>query len=349
MRKALHSESGPNPLQIISAFERDSLPGSIYVEARYPQQVQQSCSGLVGVHFSSGIDLVPVNEMASLLTLKQASPPVTPGSWVRIRRGTYHHDLAQVVDVSENGDITVRCVPRIDMRPRDDMSVGPKRKKDTAHTRHPQRLFHYGEVVKIYGRNAVSIQGQLCVFLNDSYKEGCVLKKFKLNSLILSNVNPTLCEIAMFSSSDAELEDGLMDFSSIIEDSRSAASSLIESGDRVKIVHGELVGVSGVVEETDGGFLTIVPVGMNLGKQIISARFVQKVFELGDHVKVITGRNAGETGLVVCVNENVVTFLGDMSMQEVSVFCTDLKKADQIGSGVKPAGKCQLHDLVQLR
>jgi transcription elongation factor len=34
-------------------------------------------------------------------------------------------------------------------------------------------------------------------------------------------------------------------------------------------------------------------------------------------IKVMTGQNADETGLVVSVADNVVTFLSDISMQEV--------------------------------
>lgn len=83
-------------------------------------------------------------------------------------------------------------------------------------------------------------------------------------------------------------------------------------------------------------------------KIALSARCIQKVFKPGDHVKVVTGRNAGETGLVVSVSENLVVFLSDMHMQEVSVFCNALKEVNE-GSSVEPVGKYQLHDLVQLR
>ena len=49
----------------------------------------------------------------------------------------------------------------------------------------------------------------------------------------------------------------------------------------------------------------------------VPARSVRKRFKPGDHVKVMSGKNEDETGLVVSVLDNVVTFLSDMSMQEV--------------------------------
>lgn len=104
MRKCVTSERTPKPLQIISAFERDSLPGMIYVEARFPEQIRQACKGLIGVYLTRGIHLVPINKMSSLLMVKKPDFPVTPGSWVRILRGNYRQDLAQVVSTTENSD-----------------------------------------------------------------------------------------------------------------------------------------------------------------------------------------------------------------------------------------------------
>ncbi len=66
-------------------------------------------------------------------------------------------------------------------------------------------------------------------------------------------------------------------------------------------------------------FVTITAKGLELEgqKMEIPARSVRKRFKPGDHVKVMAGQNADETGLVVSVSDNVVTFVSDMSMQEV--------------------------------
>lgn len=127
----MDTEYTAQPLQILSTFQRDSLPGMIYIEARSAKQVQAACNGLVGV-YASRVQLVPIEEMASLLTIKKQEITVTPGSWVRIRRGKYAGDLAQVVDLTETGeDVGLRFVPRIDLTPRDDSAFdgGRKRKK----------------------------------------------------------------------------------------------------------------------------------------------------------------------------------------------------------------------------
>jgi len=103
MRKAIDLEYTARPLSILSAIQRDSLPGMIYVEARSSQQVSQACNGLVGVYPSRGIALVPIEEMASLLQ----DLTITPGSWVHIkventkeiwRRSWMWQIMARIVD-----------------------------------------------------------------------------------------------------------------------------------------------------------------------------------------------------------------------------------------------------------
>ncbi|KAG6809599.1 hypothetical protein H0H92_015601 [Tricholoma furcatifolium] len=356
MRKSLDVEFTAKPLSILSAFQRDSLPGMIYVEARSSKQVQEACNGLVGVFPSRGITLVPIEEMASLLQIKKQDLTVTPGSWVRIRRGKYAGDLAQVMDITENGeDVGLKFVPRIDMTPRDDGALeanGKKRKKPTAATtmRPPQRLFNFEEVVKVWGRKSVSKRNQLYVFQNDTFRDGFIEKDFKLTGLILEDVNPTLDEITQFSRRMDGEGDSVVDLSVIAEASRKAAIAVLQPGDHVEVFEGEQAGVHGTVEEINQDVVTISAVGVDIEGQKVElpARSVRKRFKPGDHVKVMSGQNADETGLVVSVIDNVVTFLSDMSMQEVSVFSKDLREAAEVGSGTNVVGNYELHDLVQL-
>jgi len=327
MRKAIDLEYTAKPVNILAAFQRDSLPGMIYVEARSSAQVQHACNGLVGVFPSRGIQLVPIEEMASLLQIKKQDLTIAPGSWVRIKRGKYAGDLAQVMDITENGeDVGLKFIPRIDLNPKDDGSLDAtkKRKKPATNAgtmRPPQRLFNYEEIIKVWGRKFVSRRNQVYVFQNDTYKDGFIEKDFKLSALILEDVNPTLDEIQQFSKRQdggGEL-DSQVDLSIIAEASRKAAIAVLQPGDHVEVFEGEQAGVHGVVDEIHQDVVIITAVGVDLDGQKVElqARSVRKRFKPGDHVKVMTGQNADETGLVVSVADNVVTFLSDMSMQEV--------------------------------
>ena len=301
----------------------------IYVEARSAKQVSDACNGLVGIYPSRGIVLVPIEEMASLLQIKKQDLTVTPGSWVRIRRGKYQGDLAQVMDVTENGEeVGLKFIPRIDLNPKDEASIdGKKRKKITAGSssfamRPPQRFFNYEEVVKVYGRKSVAKRNLVYVFQNDTYKDGFIEKDFKLPALQLDDVNPTLDEITRFTrGQDGADNETAIDLSIIAEASRKAAIAVLQPGDHVEVFEGEQSGVHGTVHSIEQDVVTIQPVGVEFdGQRVqIPARSVRKRFKPGDHVKVMTGQNSDETGLVVSVVDNVVTFLSDMSMQEVSV------------------------------
>ncbi|KII93202.1 hypothetical protein PLICRDRAFT_130771 [Plicaturopsis crispa FD-325 SS-3] len=359
MRKAIDLEYTARPLSILSAFQRDSLQGMIYVEARSSQQVSQALQGLVGVYPSRGIALVPIDEMASLLQIKKQDLTVTPGSWVRMRRGKYAGDLAKVMDITENGeDVGLKFIPRIDLNPNDDagaLTVNGKRKKagagSSATMRPPQRFFNYEEVIKVYGRKQVSKRNQVYVFQTDTYKDGFIEKDAKLTSLILDNVNPTLDEITRFARGmDGAENENNVDLSVIAEASRKAAISVLQPGDHVEVFEGEQSGVHGVVQTINQDIVTLSAVGVDIDGQRVDvpARSVRKRFKPGDHVKVMAGQNADETGLVVAVTDNVVTFLSDMSMQEVSVFSKDLREAAEVGSGTNIVGNYELHDLVQL-
>ncbi|KAF6746068.1 hypothetical protein DFP72DRAFT_770816, partial [Ephemerocybe angulata] len=50
MRSTLDMEYTAHPLSILSAFQRNSLPGMVYVEARNSDPVQQALQGLLGVY-----------------------------------------------------------------------------------------------------------------------------------------------------------------------------------------------------------------------------------------------------------------------------------------------------------
>lgn len=108
-------------LQITSAFQRDSFYGHLYVEARSEAHVREAVTGLIGIYMSTPFALIPIGEMADLLKSKRKETPITVGGWVRIKRGTYKGDLAQIDDVPEGTDtVTLKIVPRINLNPKDE-------------------------------------------------------------------------------------------------------------------------------------------------------------------------------------------------------------------------------------
>ena len=334
MRKFIDTEFSPSPMDIYSAFYRDSLPGMIYIEARNERQVNQAVQGLVGVYPSRGFTLVPIDEMASLLKIKKIETNITPGTWVRIKRGKYAGDLAQVLDVTDNGEeVGLKFIPRIDLTPKEGDSL--KRKKGSAQaasvvSRPPQHLFNVEEVTRIHGpRSCVRKKLDEFVFNGDTYKAGFLEKDVKVHGIITENVNPTLDEITSFQSGNLDGEDAItrasnLDLSIIANAAKKAATAVLQPGDHVEVFEGEQTGLEGIVESIRDDIVLLRPRAADIADQRIEvpASIVRKRFKPGDHVKVMTGRNADETGLVVAVNGDVVSIWSDVANQEVQSFFT---------------------------
>jgi transcription elongation factor SPT5 len=145
----------------------------------------------------------------------------------------------------------------------------------------------------------------------------------KRSGLVLENVNPTLDKITHFTRGhDSTKNKNNMDLSIIMEASCKAAISVLQPGDHVEVFEGEQSGIHSIIMEIVEDIVTISAVGVDIDGWMVDLPTwsIRKRFKSGDHVKVMTGRNADKTGLVVSVADNVVTVLSDMSMQEVCPF-----------------------------
>lgn len=73
----------------------------MYIEAFAEPHVLKAIEGiqLLLPHYRGGMMLVPVVEMTHVLEVKSRHRLIQPGSWVRMRRGVYKGDLAEVREV----------------------------------------------------------------------------------------------------------------------------------------------------------------------------------------------------------------------------------------------------------
>ncbi|KAL9599087.1 MAG: hypothetical protein Q9219_004045 [cf. Caloplaca sp. 3 TL-2023] len=360
-----------NPLPIFSAFERgNSIPGYIYVEARRQSDVTAALDGLSNVYpRGEKTVLIPIKEMPDLLRVNKTEQ-LQPGGYVRIKRGKYVGDLAQIDDVEENGlGVTLRIVPRLDYGLNEDTSAPmidggikgdvQKRKRHAAYgstnpaLRPPQRLFSDVEAKKKHSRHLQSqstFDKKHWTYMNDTYINGFLIKDFRLQGLITENVNPTLEEVTRFT---AGAEDGTenLDLTALAASLKSgAAKDSYLPGDMVEVYEGEQQGVCGKAISVQGDIVTLSVSDGDLRGQIIEVpvKGLRKRFREGDHVKVIGGsRYRDEVGMVVQIKKDQVTILSDLSMQEITVFSKDLREASDSGAA-GGLGMYDIHDLVQL-
>lgn len=349
-----------NGLKIISAFERGkTMSGYVYVEARRQAEVLEGLDGLLDVYPKTKMVLVPVKEMPELLRVKK-SEELNPGEWVRIKRGKYQGDLAQIEEVETNGlEVTVRLIPRLDYGLNEDTTAPAdvKRKRfgpaNPTAARPPQRLFSEAEANKKHKKYVTStstLAGRSWNYFGETYVDGFLIKDMKIQHLITKGVNPRLEEVTMFARG---AEDGTtnLDLASLATTLKNVnPEDAYRPGDLVEIYRGEQQGVIGRTVSAHGDIVTLEVTEGALQGQNVDAplKTLRKRFREGDHVKVIGGsRYQNELGMVVQVKGDSVTILSDMSMEEITVFSKDLQLSTESGVDGK-LGMYDVHDLVQL-
>ncbi|ODN82947.1 transcription elongation factor SPT5 [Cryptococcus amylolentus CBS 6039] len=349
-RKVFAQQYSANPIDVISVFCRDSIPGMIFIEARQSAAVSAAVNGIVGIFMSRGVSLVPIEEMAPLLKMKKKDVNLTPGMWVRMKRGKHAGDLAQVVDVDQitSGVVGIKFIPRIDLTPKD------KRKERIAAgkpggVRPPSRLFAYDDVRKIYGRQSVrqGPQGSY-QFENDEFIDGFCIKDVKIPTVATEDVNPSLEEISRFTGDDETT--AKFDLSAIADANKNLTTSLLFPGDKIEVYEGEQTGLYGIVETVTPDVIAVKAEGGEVHGQIIEvpARSVRKRFDVGEHVKVLGGKHVEASGMVVEVKGDIITLMSDQGEQEIKVFSKDLRKAADTSNLTATQGLYDVHDMVML-
>ena len=368
MKRVEERAGSKNPVPITSALERKNIVGYVYIEAQRQADVLTALEGILNVYPRSPITLVAIKEMPDLLRVTK-SEQLQPGGYVRIKRGKYANDLAQIDDVETNGlEASLRIVPRLDYgqneetTPMVDGNIRgevQKRKRQNAMgltnpaVRPPPRLFSDTEAKKKHSRHLTQVSTfdkNHWQYQGDTYVNGFLIKDFKIQHLITENVNPTLEEVTRFS---AGAEDGTenLDLSALAATlKKSTANENYLPGDMVEVFEGEQQGAFGKAVSVRGDIVTMSVLDGDLRGQSIEVpvKGLRKRFREGDHVKVIGGsRYRDEVGMVVSINADQVTFVSDLSIQEITVFSKDLREASD--SGVAGGlGRYDIHDLVQL-
>lgn len=366
MKKMEDLEHSKKPLPILCAFERGStMAGYIYVEAWKWNDVLDALNGISNVYPRGPKVLVPIKETPDLLHVVK-SADITPGTWVRFKRGKYQGDLAQVENVLASGlGVRVKTVPRLDYGASQDGRLEdaslpgmPKRKRgnfnksNTVAGRPPQRFFSEADARRTHSKylapGTSSKKGRNCfTYLGEEYEDGYLVKDVKLNMVTTENVNPSLEEVTKFAS---RVEEGTetLDLNALAHSLRSSVSTY-QVGDTVEIYEGEQKGCVGKAIMVQGDILTMnITEGELKGSKLeVPFKNLRKKFKEGDHVKVVSGKYLDEAGMVVRIREDKVTIVKDNSQDEITVFSKDIKEATDTG-GFATTGKYDLHDLVQL-
>ena len=346
MRKMIAMEGSDQALQIKSAIAVEGLKQYIYVEAYKQSHIKHAIEGISALRRGYWKqNMVPLKEMTDVLRVFKDVVQVKQKSWVRIKRGLYKEDVAQVdyVNTARN-QITLKIIPRIDYTtPRGIMRLESDNPEKRKRKRRPAQKMFDKETLQGIGGD-ISLDENFYVFENNRYRNGFLYKSMAMSAIITEGVKPTLSELEKFEISvdDADLELG-----------RSTAKDEITHtfvpGDMVRVADGELINLLGKILSVDGNTITIQPKHEDLKDPLeFTAAELQKYFKVGDHTKVICGKYEGDTGLIVRVEENVIVLFSDLTFHEMKVKPDDLQLCADKSSGVDSMGQHSWGDLVSL-
>ncbi|RDB22714.1 Transcription elongation factor SPT5 [Hypsizygus marmoreus] len=281
MQKASSSGSA---FGLRAVFSRDSIQGSIYAEAPSQMAVERALRGIPGVARRAQqdtflIENVDLHDRPLLLELDQRAyqPTLSENHWAWVKRGRYKHDLCLIRSVhSRSLQCDVTLVPRL--------HLSKKRKRSS---RPPQRLFDVEEISHLFGERSVTALGKTHLFRGRVYRSGLYETTFHVFDLTSEGVNASEDELNYFRV-DADLWSAAEDF-----------VTPVRSGDKVRIVSGELQGTLCRVVGFKEMMVCISTGDKSIGPQEVMRRAVHKVFDLGDFVQVVYGPNRGASGFII--------------------------------------------------
>lgn len=105
MRKFIAYQFTDTPLQIKSVVSPEGVKGYIYIEAFKQTHVKQAIDQISSLRMGQyAQQMVPIKEMTDVLRVVKEQSILKPKAWVRLKRGIYKDDIAQVdfVDVAQN-------------------------------------------------------------------------------------------------------------------------------------------------------------------------------------------------------------------------------------------------------
>lgn len=350
MRKFIAFQNSEEPLQVKSIVAPEGAKGYIYIEA-YKQTHVKAVINNVGT-LRMGVwkqEMVPIKEMTDVLRVVKEQTGLKPKQWVRLKRGLYKDDIAQVdyVDLAQN-HVHLKLLPRIDytrlrgaLRTAQSESEAAKRKKK----RRPAAKPFDPEAIRAIGGEVTS-DGDFLIFEGNRYsRKGFLYKNFTMSAILAEGVKPTLTELERFEEQPEGID---IELAAPAKDDPTNLHSF-SMGDNVEVCSGDLANLQARIVAIDGSLITVMPKHDALKDVLVfKPNELRKYFKQGDHVKVLAGRYEGDTGLIVRVEPHRVVLVSDLTMHELEVLPRDLQLCSDMATGVDSLGQFQWGDMVQL-
>lgn len=167
---------------------------------------------------------------------------------------------------------------------------------------------------------------------------------FSINKVSYENVCPMLDEVRRFQACQVREEGGIFDSDldewdtlpdkALLKTICNDTALKVQPGDVCRVFEGQFQGCVGKVESlNDGGLATLltedkVPVAIK-----IPALQLQKIFKVGESVRIIQGVHAGEPGIILNLlqpDQRHATILMEHTKNELTVVTSNLRRKEEL-------------------
>lgn len=328
-----------------SVFYVEKTPGRIYVEATALERVKQFLRGVVFVYINS-VYFVPIVERIALLDPASPLPPFKIGELVKVRNGLYLDDIGEIVDVGnvtdgepgdeaalgEEAEVTIK----LKSRQRDPRGLKRKRGKfsrpdpfvlDKANLLRIQ-AFNEKEKQKskhatVQGTNFIDLEEWGFMFYDSHYtNDGYFLLKIRPDRVERVRSGPGTggdLDPSSLTTPPARITDCESQGLSI---SKHSSPKFIAPGDPVRINRGPSAGAVGRIIDLTPSNLALVDIGVvdpATRRSVLlktNIAFLDRTFEIGDHVEVKFGEWKGRIGVVSGCNGDTMCIVNTQDLSE---------------------------------
>lgn len=336
MKKYFDCLGTPAEFQIFSCTAVGKTEGYIYIEAFSDKHVYVAISN-IPIIFGSKITLVGFQDRTQIFESDPTkNVEVKIGQWVRVKKGLYEGDLAQVEDFDEaKSKVLVKLVPRLSPdNEDDDQGDDDEERKDKKYDhlrkareaaknkiKPPQRLFQENDYQGWTPRRDAERGLSFIDYKGNRYCDGLLYKWFPLKTLITQNITVTYEESKFFTIGDNTDPNVL----NTLIDQAGAKPTKYFKGDRVRVIKGDLMNLEAEILKISPVALTVRPINTEFMETVeILPTDCVKSFNKGEYVRVVDGKNAGKEGFVLAVEENTATVMSDGLQNMIQVFVNDL-------------------------
>ncbi|KAF9001809.1 hypothetical protein BDZ89DRAFT_670110 [Hymenopellis radicata] len=313
MQKLLRADNVPSGIEIHSIIARSFAPSWLYFEAAHARsevcsRFLMSVPGVVVIHGSPVVEMVPYDEWLHVLSYDQhdTSAPTGSGPWICIETPRkYRGDLGFVFE-GEHG-LQVLLIPRI----QDDYKA--KRtyvtRCQTPLTRPSLRLFYTAEHSLLGSPVILDGDANRVLYGDDLFEYGLLVMNY--DKVVAAPASQISCAVEyLFRIS----RHPLLEWTSIPH----PFEWQFCQGDRVTVRLRGGGRRTGIVEQIDGGRRLVVDLDGGEGQQSVVWRQVTKLFDVGNEVECLSGRNEGKTGLIMEIVGTLISFSEDAKTIQVA-------------------------------